>query len=285
MKYSVSDQIAYDSIKDQMNSSIVHHFGHKINIMVLSDRLMGCSDGLCEYLKQYDDINVIRLWSIDDAEKACKETIPDIFIIIGYLKDKNLYNILKTVKRSNKYACTVIYAMLDECIMNVKRDYEIEFEFSRCDPIPNFMNYLEKIYQSRLHEKDHPGDAIKDIPSNLETLNITVMKETVDAIRQHSEKLHLSIGEVIDKLAVNFSTENPRLASLLIMEYTLMVVKDQTNEQTKLTILNTMALYLTALTQNSSWSSKKTTKTIKELKALYEKTLMILHNKKQDTIE
>lgn len=92
---------------------------------------MGCFDGLCEYLQQYDDINIMKVQSLKEAEKMCSETAPDIFIIVGYLADKNLYNILKTVKRANPYACTVIYAMLDDCITLNKFHYKIEFAFSR----------------------------------------------------------------------------------------------------------------------------------------------------------
>ena len=166
MEYDMYDQVIYNEIKKQMDSNATYHFGHKINIMVLSDRLMGCFNGLCEYLRQYDDIIVMKVQSLKESEKICSKAAPDIFIIVGYLANKNLYNILKTVKRANPYACTLIYAMLDECITTIKFHYRIEFAFSRHDPMTDFIGFLKEIYTQRLIDKRNGVKmiSVEDIP-------------------------------------------------------------------------------------------------------------------------
>lgn len=121
--------------------------------------------------------------------------------------------------------------------------------------------------------------------SNLETITITVLKKTADTIKQHSKDLHLSLGEVVDRITVDLSTEDPCLASMLVIEYMLTITKNQTEQQVKSTILHIMTLYLSAITQNSGWASEKTIKILEELKELYEKTLLTLYRRKQNISE
>ena len=59
-----------------------------------------------------------------------------------------------------------------------------------------------------------------------EEITIRVLKETADGIRQHSENLKLSMGEIVDRLTFNFSTKDTSLASYLIIEYIGMVTTE-----------------------------------------------------------
>lgn len=166
MNYDPYNQIIYNEIQKQLTPSTPHHFGVDLNVMVLTDRLFGCSDGLCEYLRQYDDITVSQIGSIHEAEIICQEQIPDMFIIVGYLQDKNLYDALKTVKRVNPYACTIIYAMLDEYISDLSFRYKIEFKYSRYEPIIKFIDFLKNTYQFRMLQKEQGMEmvSVEDIP-------------------------------------------------------------------------------------------------------------------------
>lgn len=166
MEYTIDEQIRYDSIVSQIEPDKKYHFDYKVNIAVITDRLFGTTDGLCKYLKAYDDISVSRFSSIEQAEKICENFIPDIFIIVGYLKNNKLYNTLKTVKRANPYACTVIYALLDELIDYHKFTYKIEAEFSRFAPIDDFALFLQCIYRKRMAEKEAGVEmvSVEDIP-------------------------------------------------------------------------------------------------------------------------
>lgn len=90
IRYTEYDELMYKKIGEQIDSEGTYCFGSKINVLILTDRLLGCTDGLCDYLKQYEDITVSRIKSIPEAEELCKKLIPDIFIIVGYLENRNL---------------------------------------------------------------------------------------------------------------------------------------------------------------------------------------------------
>ena len=58
----------------------------------------------------------------------------------------------------------------------------------------------------------------------MEELNIKVTKMTADALRKVSEEAHLSIGEVVDRYALNVAPYDPKQAVLLIVEHYLICV-------------------------------------------------------------
>lgn len=163
MKYTKYDELMYKKIREQINGESIYCFGSKINITILTDRLLGTTDGLCDYLKQYKDVTLSRIKSIPEAEELCKKLVPDIFIIVGYLENRNLYNILKVIKRANQYASTIIYANIDECIMDIKLTYKIEFMFSRQAPISDFIEFLKKVYVDSIVKKNNDLSSIKNV--------------------------------------------------------------------------------------------------------------------------
>ena len=59
-----------------------------------------------------------------------------------------------------------------------------------------------------------------------ESLKITVFSQTADALRRMSAKSNLTVGEVVDQLAVNSSPTDPVLASLLITQKALMILSN-----------------------------------------------------------
>ena len=58
----------------------------------------------------------------------------------------------------------------------------------------------------------------------MENLNIAVTEMTANALRKVAEEAHISIGEVVDRYALNVAPDNPDNAFLLIMEHYLICV-------------------------------------------------------------
>lgn len=56
------------------------------------------------------------------------------------------------------------------------------------------------------------------LSSKLETIELTVMKTTVEDLNYLSQTSQLSMGEVVDRLTARISTEDPELAHVLIAE-------------------------------------------------------------------
>lgn len=52
----------------------------------------------------------------------------------------------------------------------------------------------------------------------LEEINITVMKETANALRAFKDNMDLSMGEIVDRLLLNFSTRDINKAAILIAQ-------------------------------------------------------------------
>lgn len=59
-----------------------------------------------------------------------------------------------------------------------------------------------------------------------ESLKITVSSQTADTLRRMSAESNLTVGEVVDRLAINSSPTDPVLASLLITQKTLMILSN-----------------------------------------------------------
>lgn len=52
----------------------------------------------------------------------------------------------------------------------------------------------------------------------IETIQITVMRDTADRLREIAHELDRSVGEVVDRLTIHMSPTDPDIASSLIFE-------------------------------------------------------------------
>jgi hypothetical protein len=93
----------------------------------------------------------------------------------------------------------------------------------------------------------------KFMSDKLEEINITVMKETANALRAFKDNMDLSMGEIVDRLLLNFSTRDINKAAILIVEYLEIVTKDQDSEQVKGTLLQVMAFCLSGILKKDDW--------------------------------
>ncbi len=87
----------------------------------------------------------------------------------------------------------------------------------------------------------------------LEEITITVMKETANALRAFNDNMGLSMGEIVDRFLLNFSTRDINRAAIFIVEYLEIVTKDQDSEQYKGTLLQVMAFCLSGILKKDNW--------------------------------
>ena len=77
-------------------------------------------------------------------------------------------------------------------------------------------------------------------------IEANILNETKASLEKHAKRLHLSIGEIIDRLTQHFSCSDPDIAAnLLFFENLGMITKDQTDEQFYETIKNVVVILLT----------------------------------------
>lgn len=91
---------------------------------------------------------------------------------------------------------------------------------------------------------------------------LEVQSETEESIMKNCELSGLTPGQVIDRLASNYKTTDPGLASLIICDNILYTVQDQTEEEYNQTISEVVKMLLL--------SSKAEAPSIDKLKELLE---------------
>ena len=103
----------YGEIRKQVEGMQPFTFGAVINVLLITDRLHGCAQGLKEYLQNSSDISVDVVYDVASAQQAIREKPIDFLIVVGFLKDRKKYNVIKYAEQVNKYASVIMYASLD----------------------------------------------------------------------------------------------------------------------------------------------------------------------------
>ncbi len=88
--------------------------------------------------------------------------------------------------------------------------------------------------------------------SKFTEINATVLEQTAMAIEKYTKKYNLSTGEVIDKLLLNFCTNDPDLAAQFICQFFISTISKQTEEQKKKTLLKTIAFLTVPLMMDNT---------------------------------
>ena len=134
-------------------------FGYPINVLLITDRLFGCAQGLAEYLQNSMDIAVDLVHSLEDANQVIKEKPIDFLIIVGYLKNKGSYEAIQSVKRANKHSNVIMYASLDGVIFYECDKYEIALYYERFAPVDGFISFMREIYEDNrnMHTENASG--------------------------------------------------------------------------------------------------------------------------------
>lgn len=141
------DEIAYNKEMIKYAERMNFHFGYPIKVRILADTedSMWHAEVLSQSFKMYDDITVLR-WSRE-------KDVADIFVLVGYLKDSELYELIERAKNKNPNICVIIYANDDEFNFKINRKYNIEYKYSIKYEIEDFIEYIKQIYEDKIKKE------------------------------------------------------------------------------------------------------------------------------------
>lgn len=88
----------------------------------------------------------------------------------------------------------------------------------------------------------------------LKEINATVITETADALDYCSKTYGMSIGEIIDRLVLNTSINDPDTASTLVCEYMGMVIRNQNDEQVTATLFGVAEFCLKLILRSEQYT-------------------------------
>lgn len=105
--------------------------------------------------------------------------------------------------------------------------------------------------------------------NNLKNINVTVVKQTAEALKTYSKHLDLTEGEILDRLIPNVRINDSKKAAACVCDYLAMVIKNQTDEQVRSTLLYLISFCIASISGNAEWTSNATTETLKDLEKTY----------------
>jgi len=143
------DKNDYENIRKQIPAMQKFTFGFEINVLIMTDRLLGCAKGLQEYMQNSSDITVDLVSCFNEAKMIIDHKHIDFFIIVGYQKNKCNYNAVDSVKKYNKYSTVIMYALLDSHISSCCQMYNISERYERRNPIEGFIEYMRGCYSQK----------------------------------------------------------------------------------------------------------------------------------------
>ena len=116
----------------------------KINILIISDRLMEYSQNLYEFFKDYEDITCNLIHSISEFNSS-EMGIPDFLLAAGYLKDDNNYNIVERIREINSGVFCIQLGRIDDCTIYHSQKYSFDEYFERTSDNEKLLNRLQTI--------------------------------------------------------------------------------------------------------------------------------------------
>lgn len=85
-------------------------------------------------------------------------------------------------------------------------------------------------------------------------------------------------GETLDRIILEISINDTKKTAAFICDHIVMVIKNQTEEQVKSTLLYLMSFCLASISSNKEWAGQATNKAFKELEETYESVLEFLND-------
>jgi len=150
----------YTRMQKRVASMRRFNFGTSISVLLITDRLEGCAEGLKLYLKKSTDIAVELV--INDPGRAIQilhESPIDFLIVVGYLENKDNYDAIRIFDYFNRYSQAIIYAPVDEVIAAKSYPYEIIYAYDMFSPVDNLITYMRRLYDQAtqcMHEEISP---------------------------------------------------------------------------------------------------------------------------------
>ena len=140
----------HDKILNQIDKTRPFTFGAEINVMLITDRLFGCAEGLRAYLRNSVDVIVDIVHSVEEARVTMPYRLRyDFLIIVGFLGIEQNYDIINEMKKIHKDVITIMYARLGKVIQDECKLYEIEHAFSSDDPVDSFIAHMRALHIAR----------------------------------------------------------------------------------------------------------------------------------------
>lgn len=112
------------------------------NILILTDRLYDLGLGLQYYLCKYTNFHVLGVAvSYENALELTREQTVDILIVCGYQSHAKNYQVIPMLRRKMG-TNVVMWALLDGLIHSICVDNQIKYQYSKYEPVQNFIRYI-----------------------------------------------------------------------------------------------------------------------------------------------
>lgn len=118
----------------------------KINILIISDRLMEYSKSLYVLFNSYEDITCNLIHSVSEFNSS-EMGIPDFLLTAGYLEDDNNYKIIERVRELNSGVFCILLGRVDSCIKFYSQQYSYNEYFDRNAANEKILERLQTIRQ------------------------------------------------------------------------------------------------------------------------------------------
>lgn len=105
-----------------------------LSILLVGDRLPGCYAALGEYFQKYPSFIV---WKAQNQEECMVALAQDIqfVIFVGYLAEEGVYTIFRKARQNGKHFQTILFAGIDDCTRQIRRQQQIDFLYDRREPV------------------------------------------------------------------------------------------------------------------------------------------------------
>ena len=192
--FTLKDEFDYGKILGQFDTEKPLTFGSPINVLLITNRLFGCAEGLKEYLQNSTDITVNLVSNSDDAIQIILERPIEFLILVGYSKDIRTYGILKFFKRANKYSDTILYTVMEDYVFALGEEHGIDYVCNRMLSVDLLIKSMRGSYfeQTTKTLDDHPEAA----PEQAEEIRKQVRVEALAEI-SHGKGLAMALKRFI----------------------------------------------------------------------------------------
>lgn len=185
--HSLNNDANYNRIRNQIDTIQPIIFGSPINVLLLTDRLWGCANGLKDYLLNSYDITVDIVSSYDSATQVILTKPIDFLVVVGYLENKNNYRTVEFFQRLNVYSSVIMYAMYDLHTIKECSKYDIYHMCERLDSTDMLVGLMRSLYEyetQQMHKAASPK-------ATREQIRMDVLKDMVNRTNTEKKKEQL----------------------------------------------------------------------------------------------
>lgn len=142
----------YDFMQRAMEKATYQPFVRKIRVLLISDRLLGCTQGVEEYLRAYGDIEPVTAYKKEDAYKLLETMTPDIIVVVGYLKNAEFYQVIEQARQKNRFISSILHSRIDEMAVYEWSRYHFTQLTDRSEDVSLLLQTIYKLYTDQLQK-------------------------------------------------------------------------------------------------------------------------------------